>query len=154
MKTQRHIWVSKGKPRGINHTSYQENKEAKRDFRRCHRKYADQFLQSQIDESDQVAEIDSGHFWRLVNARRKTSNSSPGTELIFNGQTFNTSKEINKEWAHYFRDLYTPTQNKNFDCNFYDLVSNEIRHIEINLENSQESLSYPIISPNEGLLIK
>ena len=155
MKTQRHIWVSKGKPRGIDHASYQEYKEAKRDFRRCHRKIADQFLQSQIDEIDRVAEIDSGHFWRLVNARRKSSNSSPGTELIFNGQTFNTSKEINKEWAHYFRDLYTPTQNKNFDSNFYDLVSNEIRRIEINLENSRESLSYPIISPEEvGSAIK
>ena len=145
MKIQRHIWVSKGKPRGIDHTSYQEYKEAKRDFRRCHRKYADQILQSQIDEIDRVAEIDS----------RKTSNTSPGTELIFNGQTFNTSKEINKEWAHYFRDLYIPTQNKNFDSNFYDLVSNEIRHIEINLENSRESLSYPIISPDEvGCAIK
>ena len=112
-------------------------------------------LQNQIDGLDRVAEIDSVHFWRLVNARRKTSNSSPRTELIFNGQTFNTSKEINKEWAHYFRDLYTPTQNKNFDSNFYDLVSNEIRRIEINLENSRESLSYPIISPDEvGSAIK
>ena len=28
-------------------------------------------------------------------------------------------------------------------------MSNEIRCIEINLENSRESLSYPIISPDE-----
>ena len=29
------------------------------------------------------------------------------------------------------------------------MVSNKIRHIEINLENSRESLSYPIKSPGE-----
>ena len=45
---------------------------------------------SQIDEIDRIADIDSGHFWRLIIAYRKTSNSSPGTELIFNGQTFSS----------------------------------------------------------------
>ena len=62
---------------------------------------------------------------------------------------FNTSKEIKNEFAHYFCKLYIPPQNDKFDSYFCDIVSNEIRRIEMKLENSHESLSYPIISPDE-----
>ena len=93
---------------------------AKRQFRHCHRKCVNTYLQSQLDEIDRLAEVDSAHFWRLVNARRKPSNSSPGTQLIFEGQTVNTSKEINEGWAQYFKALYTPTQCDRFDNQVYD----------------------------------
>ena len=56
-------------------TSYREYKMAKRDFRRVHRKYVDMYLQSQNEEIDRAAEIDSNLFWRLVNAKRSKSNS-------------------------------------------------------------------------------
>ena len=118
MKANRNAWITDGKPRSVSHLSYIQYKSAKRDFRRCHRKYADRYLQSQLDEIDRVAEVDSAHFWRLVNACRKISNSNPGTELLFHGENFNTASEINREWAPYFRELYTPTQSEHFDTNF------------------------------------
>ena len=149
MKTKRNSWVRDGKPRNMNCLSYSEYKTAKRDFRRCHRKYAAKYLQSQLDEINRVAEVDTAHFWRLVNARRKTSNTNPGSEIIFHGQSYNTAKEINKEWAQHFRNLYTPTQSDHFDANFYDMVSQEVRQIKSTLENSADSSRYPVISPEE-----
>ena len=55
MLTYRSVWIRNGKPRGMAHPSYVQYKDAKRDFRRCHRKHANQYLQSQIDEIDRVA---------------------------------------------------------------------------------------------------
>ena len=149
MLTYRSAWVSNGKPRGMAHSSYVRYKDAKRDFRRCHRKHANQYLQSQLDEIDRVAEVDSAHFWRLVNARRAKSNTNPGTELIFHGETFNTASDINREWGYYFRNLYTPIQNDHFDTGFYDFVTREVRHISSSLQNSTESVSFPEISTEE-----
>ncbi|MCG8048788.1 MAG: reverse transcriptase family protein [Candidatus Thiodiazotropha taylori] len=149
MKIYRHAWIRDNKPRNMNYTSYYDYKIAKRNFRRCHRKHADNYIQSQLNEIDRAAEVDSAHFWRLVNARRRTSNSSPGTEMIFHGQSFSTNIDINTEWARYFRDLYTPTQCDYFDSRFYDTVSQEVDHMKTGLEILLEPSSYPEISPEE-----
>ena len=102
IKINRKAWIRDNKRRNINCISYFEHKNAKRDFRRCHRKHADNFLQSQLDEIDRVAEVDSAHFWRLVNAQRRVSNSNPGTEMVFHGKSFNKNSEINTQWARCF----------------------------------------------------
>ena len=85
MTLKRAAWVADGKPRNIGYSSYKEYKSAKMEFRWCHRKCANKYLQDQIDEIDKAAEVDSPLFWRLINARRKHSNSRPGSELMFNG---------------------------------------------------------------------
>ena len=149
MKKYREAWVRKGKPRESQHITYIQYKMAKRQFRHCHRKCVNTYLQSQLDEIDRLAEVDSAHFWRLVNARRKPSNSSPGTQLIFEGQTVNTSKEINEGWAQYFKALYTPTQCDRFDNQVYDTVTQEVSNIKRALQNSTESRGYPLISADE-----
>ena len=87
-------------------------------------------------------------FWRLVNARRKNSNTNPGTELIFHGETFNTASDINREWGYYFRDLYTPKQSAQFDTHFFDFVMQEVTHIKSDLQTT-ESLRFPLISTEE-----
>ena len=149
MKKYREAWVRKGKPRESQHITYIQYKMAKRQFRHCHRKCVNTYLQSQLDEIDRLAEVDSAHFWRLINARRKPSNSSPGTQLIFEGQTVNTSKEINEGWAQYFKALYTPTQCDRFDNQVYDTVTQEVSNIKRALQNSTESRGYPLISADE-----
>ena len=42
--------------------------------------------------------------------------------------------------------MFTPTQNDHFDTNFYELVSQEVK---TTLQDSTESLSYPLISAEE-----
>ena len=115
MKLYRSAWIKYGKPRQPNQTTYTDYKRAKRCFRQCHRKHVHAYLQGQIEEIDRLAEVDSAHFWRLVKARRKESNSSPGSEMIFEGRTANSAKEINIGWGQYFKKLYTPTQRDHFD---------------------------------------
>ncbi|MEW8546461.1 MAG: reverse transcriptase domain-containing protein, partial [Candidatus Thiodiazotropha sp.] len=149
MKLKRSAWVAAGKPRESDCLLYLEYKSAKREFRRCHRKCVNKYLQDQIDQIDKAAEVDSALFWRLVNARRKNSNSRPGSEMLFNGRYCNTSAEINKEWAHYFAELYTPTQADHFDDAFSETIRTEMVNIKRDLENLSESATYPIISAEE-----
>ena len=149
MKTKRGVWTGAGKPRNPTCRSYIEYKDAKRNFRRCHRHYVEKYLQSQNEEIDRAAEIDSNMFWRMVNARRKASANRAGSEIIFNGKHFNTSAEITTEWGKYFKDLYSPTNNDYFDNSFDTLVSSEMNQIDRVLSDSANPLEYPEISVDE-----
>ena len=149
MKTKRGVWTGAGKPRNPTRRSYIEYKDAKRNFRRCHRHYVEKYLQSQNEEIDRAAEIDSNMFWRMVNARRKASANRAGSEIIFNGKHFNTSAEITTEWGKYFKDLYSPTNNDYFDNSFDTLVSSEMNQIDRVLSDSANPLEYPEISVDE-----
>ena len=135
MTIKRAVWVADGKPMDSCCLTYKEYKNSKREFRRCHRKYANKYLQNQIDQIDKAAEVDSSLFWRMINARQKKSNSAPGLKLIFNDRHCNTSTEINNEWAKYFAKLYTPTQAAHFDDAFSETIPNEKVNIRNDLEN-------------------
>ena len=150
MKLKRATWLTEGKPRNPMNTSYREYKMAKRDFRRVHRKYVDMYLQSQNEEIDRAAEIDSNLFWRLVNAKRSRSNSGPGTELIFNGQNYNTSADITEQWAGYFEKLYSPSESEAYDDAFKTRIDHEMNQIKRDLFGSshnhwflRDRISYP-----------
>ena len=106
-------------------------------------------MQNQIDQIDKAAEVDSSLFWRMINARRKKSNSSPGLELIFNDRHCNTSTEINNEWAKYFAKLYTPTQAAHFNDAFSETIRTEMVNIRNDLEKFSETESFPVISVGE-----
>lgn len=88
MKTKRGEWMGAGKPRNPTCRSFIEYKDAKRDLRLCHRYYVEKYLQSQNEEIGRAAKIDSNLFWRMVNARRKTSANRAGSEIIFNEKKY------------------------------------------------------------------
>ena len=149
MKLKRAAWINDGKPRDVGRDSYKDYKSAKREFRRCHRKGVNKYLRDQIEEIDKAAELDSTLFWRLVNAKRKNSNSRPGSELIFNGRHCNTSAEINEGWANYFAELYYPSEAAHFDEEFSDTIQSEMQNVRRDLETSPTLGDLPIISNNE-----
>ena len=84
MKSLRHKWVTEGRPRDSNISSYIQYKNAKCSFRKQHRYYAQQYLNKPYNDMDKFAEIDQEYFWKLVNNRRKHSNRRPGSVLKFN----------------------------------------------------------------------
>lgn len=129
MRQKRRAWLNDGKPRNPSYISYTQYKAAKRDFRRIHRKHVELYLKRQTDEIDHLAEVDSGLFWRLVNSRRQKSYCSPGTELIFNNQKFDSSTEITEQWANYFETLYTPRDSPHYDGNFRISIERETSQI-------------------------
>lgn len=124
MKRLRKIWIGNGRPRNNEHDSYKAYKAAKRNFRRKHRQCSENFMKSQIDEIDKMAEIDSQLFWRHVNSRRKNTLTRPGSDMIFEGERVCGSREITDGWANYFKALYTPSEHSEFESEFRDTFVN------------------------------
>ena len=149
MKQKRAIWVSNGKPRGNNSHFYKRYKEAKRLFRRKHRSAIDTYLKNKIEEIDRLAEVDSSMFWRLVNAKRKPSGSSPGSEIKFDGKIVSNPQEITNEWAKHFTELYKPSTDSRFDDDHKCDISRQLQNVNDNLEVSEQ----PVISAEKFRLL-
>lgn len=117
-KIKRRLWILDGKPRGNEHKSYTEYKGAKRELRKIHRRKVSQYLSKQLDDIDKYADIDSTLFWKCINRRRKPSRTAAGNELVFHNKVYREPQSINEQWAQYFEDLYTPTENATFKEDF------------------------------------
>ena len=102
MQHKRAAWLSEGRPRGSDHSTYREYKEAKRAFRAVHRQTIDAFFTRTHEEIDRAACLDSDLFWRLFNRRRSKSRKE-GNELNFNGTLLRDPVAIVQEWGTYFR---------------------------------------------------
>ena len=52
------------------------------------------------DEIDTAAEVDNGYFWKLVN-RRKSGQSSVGSQIKFGDSTCRSPDEICEKWGDF-----------------------------------------------------
>ena len=100
MKRLRTIWISEGRPRGNNFDAYRNYKLAKYRFRNSHRIKAEQYMKTLNDEIDTAAEVDNGYFWKLVN-RRKSGQSSVGSQIKFGDSTCRSPDEICEKWGDF-----------------------------------------------------
>ena len=130
MREKRKMWISDGRPRGISFSSYRQYKESKRIFRQYHRHCSEKYLKSLNEEIDNAAGLDSRYFWKLVNTRRKNSTSNVGAELRFNGQIFRDSQKICDQWGHYFNNLYSQSENENFDSTNFNYVTERVAELK------------------------
>ena len=83
MREKRRNWISNGRPRGCNNSSYNDYEQSKRLFRSQHIVCGENYLIEINAEIDQAAEVDSGFFWKKVNSRRQQSQTHAGSELCF-----------------------------------------------------------------------
>ena len=66
---------------------------------------------------------DSRKFWSFVNKNKKNNNTAP-TILEWNGKVFSNSKERKQAWHDYFKSLFEPINNDNFDNEFDQEINN------------------------------
>ncbi|MES9884072.1 MAG: reverse transcriptase family protein [Sedimenticola sp.] len=151
MKTLRNLWIGIGRPRGREHESFQNYKDAKRNFRAAHRRCVEVYEQTLLSEIDTAAELDSRQFWKLFNSRRKQSCTSPGAEIKFDDVTCRDSESIALNWGNYFEKLYTPQDEVRYDADHSIFIGNEINQYKINIlnENMDSSVPVAIITPEE-----
>lgn len=93
-RAKRRIWIGKGRPRGIEFTSYLDYKKAKRNFRRALEEAHENYMCNVFKEIDEAAEIDIRLFWRLTK-RRKPRTSRIYPEIQDEGRT---TYKILKGW--------------------------------------------------------
>ena len=73
IKSKRSNWIITGHPRDGDNEYYKSYKNAKKIFRRLHRQTVQNYLKQMHKDIDNLAEVDSGMFWREVKLRRKRS---------------------------------------------------------------------------------
>lgn len=111
----RTIWVTEGRPRGMQHKSYREYKAAKTQFRRAQQTANEQYLQKCYDDLNEAAECDIRLFWKLSKQfKKRTSKVYP--EIIFKDKVHNRPESIANCFADYFYELYQPNNDDSFDC--------------------------------------
>ena len=78
-----------------------------------------------------------------------------GCEMKFNNESLRDSKSIAHAWGNYFQNLYSLSLNQNYDSNFYDTVSNDMKtlvqrlfstsscnsNIDVNVDDVNEVIS-------------
>ena len=126
MRDKRRNWIRDGRPRGVQFLTYREYKTAKTLFRAHHRRCAENYLTELNMEIDKAAKIDSAVFWKKVNNRRKTSHTSAGSELNYNGNVCRDPSEIVDGWGQYFFNLYSDTHRDHYDVEFQAHVEERV----------------------------
>lgn len=129
MREKRRKWISEGRPRGTTFLSYKEYKTAKSLFRAHHRRCVENFLMELNFEIDEAAEVGSAVFWKKVNSKRKTSQTSAGSEIKFRDRIYRDPAEIAVEWGNYFCELYSDTERNQYDQQFKNCVEEKVKNI-------------------------
>ena len=139
MRQRRRSWIVAGKPRGDNHVSFREYKNAKCQFRSQHRKCAEKYLNDLNKDIDEAAELDSAFFWKKVNKKRKGSTSSAGSEVEFSkGHVCRDPQQIATGWGEYFQRLYADTESDHYDEEFKTQVDLQVDDIMAELSSCSD----------------
>ena len=143
MRKGRAIWIKDRKPRS-NTESRQQYKSAKRAFRRLLRiKYSD-YEREENELIDQLAEMDQKGFWKAVNTRKARTRVAQGSEIKFDSQTLKDPDSIVDGWKNYFAQLYSQSENADFDETFKVEIDQFVSNIIT--ENDHTNRGAPILT--------
>lgn len=70
MSAKRRVWVSEGRPRGMEFKPYREYKRAKRQFRNALNEEHQDYMRKVYSDIDKAAEIDVRLLWKLTKHRK------------------------------------------------------------------------------------
>ena len=136
MQEHRQCWSADGKPRsGI---LFERYKEAKRIFRKHMRNAAKDYERAEYEQIDDLVELDQKAFWKIINSRRKSRNGHAkcNGEIEFNGVIERDQNNILRGWHSYFSDLYSFSENAEFDSGFKNSIDQAVhKHLSSNEYN-------------------
>ena len=130
MNLHRSHWLKNG--RLSFSESYFTYKDSKNKFRSIHRHAVNLYMQKLNDEIDEAAECDQ-------DVSQNKSCSRPGFEMQFDDETYRDPFVICDKWKLYFKKLYTPTNNVEYDDDFKMFVESKNREHKVLLESFQNT---------------
>ena len=89
------------------------------------------------DEIDTAAEVDIGYFWKQVN-RRKSGQSSVGSQIKFGDSTCRSPDEICEKWGDFLATLYSKDDPDAFDNENYIAVKAKVDSLKSRELNDSE----------------
>ena len=77
------------------------------------------------NEIDSTAEVDSRKFWKMVNNRKKRQ-TPVSAGINFVGSIVRDRDLIIDGWYSYIKDLYSPSDDNNYDATFENVISSNL----------------------------
>ena len=150
----RKSWIQRHEENDRNNPAYDQLRDCKREFRRVRRIEIRNYSIKEMKELNESEEIDLAYFWWLV-GRNKVKMVSPISNDA--GEILTDPAEIQKEWNHYYKKLYSDSGGDDFDDEFKDHVSSQIPLIENEMKsnpNGQYLSGGPITCKDVDSIIK
>ena len=101
----RRIWISEGRPRGMNHLSYRNYKKAKNNFRQLQRHESSEFINKSYEELEHAAEVDYRLYWRMLR-NKKPKQKLACTEIRVNDISYSDNNIANR-FGEYFKNVFS-----------------------------------------------
>ncbi|KAJ8307579.1 hypothetical protein KUTeg_014868 [Tegillarca granosa] len=120
----RRIWVCEGRPRGRQHQSYSNYKDAKRQFRNTLQNACDSYLQRTYQDIDDAAGCDIRLFMKLVSKQRPRKNKVY-PEIVYKDQMYKDPVGVAEAFSRYYSDVFKPKNDKNFNNDNVIRVEND-----------------------------
>jgi len=131
-------WVVGGRPRDRD-PLFLEYKECKTKFRKAQKKAVLIYEQTNLDEITKSEEMNSRYFWYLVNKTKgKGSNKCP--IKLSTGEVITDEGDIREVWGQYFKNLYSTSEDENFDATQREHVRNELSCMSIESYKTDENI--------------
>ena len=135
-------WVNAGRPRDNTSILYQEDKKAKKDFRRRLKQISRDYDNEKMKKSVESAEIDHNVFWRLL--KRERDGPRVRTPSIKNkhGKVVHEVNDILDVWKLPFSSLGIPAESANFDEDNFTRVNDKIAELAASKDTDEFTRDY------------
>ena len=128
-------WVKGNRPREEGNHLRVAYKQAKRLFSCELKRLSKGYENEQVAQVIKAAEVDRGHFWRLVKKSRGGSNGRIASIKNASGKVVSDIDSILDVWKCQFEKLYTPKTSEEFDQAHFETVSQKVKELNKNTNN-------------------
>ena len=146
-KKAHYEWKRAGRPRGES-SSFRNRKEARKYMRQVLRMTLCQQNQELMTEIMTAKDTDVKLFHRLIKRQRTIPNTVTQV-LIYNGETLSCADDIADGFASHFQSLATPSNNENFDKEYFSQVEADMAVIEEICAKTEGSLEPTPVTAKE-----
>ena len=130
-------WVKGNRPREEGNALWVAYKQDERAFSRELKRVSKGYVNEQVEEAIKAAEVDRGHFWRLVKRSRGGSSGRIASIKDANGKVVSDTDSILDVWKCHFEKLYTPKHSEKFDQAHFEMVSQKVKELNEDVNNGR-----------------
>ena len=125
-KQLRLVWISAGRPRGMQHDIYRQYKDAKKVFGKLLHSKEEEFNRKRFTDIDNRFDIDNLSIWKIL--RHNSEKDSPLHHVTRNGTIYSTPCELRELWKDHFSTLLNeqPEESELYDNEFKNYVNSAI----------------------------
>jgi hypothetical protein len=138
-KVKRQIWISQGRPRGMQHESYRSYKIHKKAFAKLLIQKHQEYEQKRFEEAESNYEIDTRALWKYL--KRSKSDSTDLHAIKVDGKVYASPRELREMWRDHYDKLLNEqvSEAPQFDEDFKTHIHNEITALMCSFSTSDDS---------------